>query len=111
MNEYISMWKNYVNFNDRTNLRGYWTAFLFNIIAAVALGIISGIIPILGMILGTLYSLAGLLPGLGLTVRRLKDTGRPWYHIFFGCIPLAGAIILIIFLTRPSIPDDGTPVV
>lgn len=109
MTEYVNMWKNYVNFSDRTTVRGYWMAFLFNCIAAFVLGFVFTLIKL--PFVSYLYSLAALLPGLGLTVRRLKDAGRPWYHIFFAFIPLAGAIILIVFLCNPSVPDDGTPVV
>lgn len=109
MTEFVNMWKNYVNFSDRTTVRGYWMAFLFNFLAALIVGIVSSVIKL--PILASLYSLAAFLPGLGLTVRRLRDAGRPWYHIFFACIPLAGPIILIVFLCKPSVPDDGVPVV
>ena len=65
MNEYKAMWKNYVNFTDRTSVRGYWMAFLFNFLASLVIGIITGIIPEISFLAG-LYSLAALLPGLAL---------------------------------------------
>ena len=109
MNEYLNMWKNYVNFSDRTTVRGYWMAFLFNFIASLIVGIISSL---LGTeLLSSLYSLAVLLPGLGLCVRRLRDAGKAWGWIFISLIPLVGTIILIVLLCKPSVPDDGIPVV
>ena len=86
MQEYLAMWKNYVNFKDRTSVRGYWMAVLFNILAAFVLGIIAGIIPALSFLAG-LYSLAILIPSLAIVVRRLRDTGRAWYYIFISCVP------------------------
>ncbi len=108
--EYINMWKNYVNFSDRTNTRGYWMAFLWNFVAALVLGVIVSIAKPLTF-LTSLYSLAALVPGLALTVRRLRDTGKEWTYILFGLIPIAGAIMLIIQLCKPSVEDNGVPVV
>lgn len=109
MKEYKAMWKNYVNFTDRTTVRGYWMAALFNFIAAIVLYIISLIIRL--DFLSYLYSLAVILPGIGLTVRRLRDGGKRWTWIFIALIPLIGEIWLIVLLCRSSIADDGVPVV
>jgi len=97
------MWKNYANFADRTTVRGYWMAFLFNFIA----GFILGWIPVVNF----LYGLAVLVPGLAIGIRRLRDAGKHWTNIFWILLPLAGVIIYIVFLCKPSVPDDGTPVV
>ena len=107
--EYIAMWTNYVNFNDRTTVRGYWMAVLWNVVAAMIVGLIGGIFHTTA--LSYLYSLAILVPGIAITVRRLKDMGKPWQYILFALIPLVGAILLIVWCCKPSVPDDGTPVV
>ena len=99
------MWKNYANFNGKTNVRGYWMAFLFNIIASFVIGFIARLLPALS-ILSTLYSLAALIPGLALTVRRLLDGGCNWTAIFLNLIPLVGTILLIIKLCKPSIVEE-----
>ena len=109
MTEFLNMWKNYVNFSDRTTVRGYWMAFLFNFIASFIVGLIGSLLGI-GFI-STIYSLAVLLPGLGICIRRLRDAGKGWGWIFIALVPLVGWIILIVFLCKASIPDDGTPVV
>ena len=103
------MWKNYVNFSDRTSVRGYWMAVLFNSLASIILAIITNITDL--VLLGVIYSLATILPGLGITIRRLRDAGKEWYNIFWSLIPLVGAIILIVILCKPSIPDNGVNVV
>lgn len=109
MQEYIAMWKNYVNFKDRTSVRGYWMAILFNVIAAFILGMIANFIPALSFLSG-LYSLAVLIPGLALVVRRLRDTGKAWYYIFFALIPLVGSIILLVFMCQKTTNFEGEQV-
>lgn len=59
--------------------------------------------------LSTAWSLALLIPQLAVTVRRLRDTGRNWTNIFWILVPIAGAIVLIVFLTQPSTTQMNTP--
>jgi uncharacterized membrane protein YhaH (DUF805 family) len=110
LKEYIAMWQNYANFKDRTNLRGYWMPMLINFIVCIILGAIVSAVPLLSIV-SILYALAIFVPGLAITVRRLKDMGKEWTMILLGLIPCVGFIILIVFLIKPSVPDDGTPVV
>jgi len=111
MKEYLDMWKNYANFKGRTSVRGYWMAFLFNFLAtlvctAAGFLLMRGGAPV--NLPQYLYMLAALVPGLAVTVRRLRDSGRSWTCIFFALIPLAGAVILIVFLCAASEPGpDG----
>jgi len=109
MTEYINYWKNYVNFSDRTTRRGYWMAFLFNVIASTIVGAIIGIIGL--EFLATIWSLANLLPGLGIIIRRLRDAGKGWGWIFINLIPLIGQIIFIVMLCKRSVENNGVPVV
>ena len=110
MTEFVNMWKNYVNFSDRTTIRGYWMAFLFNFIAAMILGVLVVIVPQLAII-SYLYALAVFLPGLAMAIRRLRDAGKAWTNIFWVFLPLAGVIIYIVLLCKPSVAEDGVPVV
>jgi uncharacterized membrane protein YhaH (DUF805 family) len=115
---YINMWKNYANFTDRTRIRDYWMTVLAQVIVTVVwtslffATVFSA--PVLGgilYVLFVLYGIAIICPGLAITVRRLRDGGKPWQYIFFSLIPMAGGIILIVFLCGASAPDDGRPVV
>ena len=108
MKEYLDMWKNYANFSGRTSVRGYWMAFLFNMIASFVLSLIAEILPILAII-GSLYTLAALIPGIAITVRRLRDAGKNWAWIFISFVPLVGVIILIVLLCKASLPVATAP--
>ena len=110
MTEFLNYWKNYANFSDRTTVKGYWMAFLFLFLSGIVVGLLN-MIPYLGMVIYVVYMLAIIVPSLAICIRRLRDAGKPWTYIFFSLIPLAGFIIMIVFLCKASVPDDGTPVV
>ncbi|MDD5437574.1 MAG: DUF805 domain-containing protein [Patescibacteria group bacterium] len=100
MNEYISVLKKYVVFSGRAGRREYWMFFLFNLIAIIILAIIDRLV--WGdknmSVLGSLYSLAVLLPSLGVAFRRLHDTNRSGWWILISLIPIIGTIVLIVLL-------------
>ena len=48
------------------------------------------------------YGIAACLPGIALTVRRLRDAGYNWPYIFVAFIPFVGWIILIVLLCKPT---------
>jgi len=58
-----------------------------------------------------IYSLVIIIPGLSIEVRRLRDAGLPWRHLFYVLIPIAGIIILLVKFCKPSVADDGVPLV
>ncbi|MEU6231053.1 DUF805 domain-containing protein [Streptomyces sp. NPDC047042] len=95
MNYFIEALKKYAVFSGRARRKEYWMFALFvGIIFAVLLGI--GFAAHALWIVSVAY-LAILLPALGVTVRRLHDTGRSGWWIFFGIIPLVGPITLLVF--------------
>ncbi len=91
--------KKFADFNGRARRSEFWYFTLFNTIVAVVLNLIDGVT---GMpILGGIYSLAALIPGIAVGVRRLHDTGKSgwWYLIAFTII---GIIPLIVFWAMDS---------
>jgi uncharacterized membrane protein YhaH (DUF805 family) len=58
-------------------------------------------------ILGGIYGLAVLIPGLAVAVRRLHDTGRSGWWLLIGLVPLIGAIVLIVFMATDGEPGDN----
>ncbi|MET7860418.1 DUF805 domain-containing protein [Streptomyces sp. NPDC005318] len=83
-------------FSGRARRKEYWMHALFNyiaIIVAVVLDAVLGTLPIIT----ALYGLAILLPSLGVSIRRLHDTGRSGWWLLFAIIPLVGAITLLVF--------------
>ena len=110
MISYFKMWKNYINFSARTTVRGYWMAVLVHLIVSISL-FLSIQINSLFIIALYLYAVAFIVPGFSMTVRRLRDAGKAWYWFFVGFIPVVGSLILLTTLCRPSVKDNGIPVV
>jgi len=91
---------NYANFQGRAGRSEFWWYVLFVIIVSVVLSLVDNLIfvHIIGTpILGPLFSLATIIPGLAVSVRRLHDKDKSGWFIFLTLIPLIGAIILIVW--------------
>jgi len=84
----------YADFEGRARRTEYWMFFLVNVIIGFVIGFIGEAVHL--SILGTLYSLAVLIPGLAVGARRLHDTGRSGWWLLVGLIPLIGWIWLIV---------------
>ena len=82
--------KNYTNFSGRVRRKEYWMFVLFNGIISFALSIVGFMIGF--EFLGNLYSLAVLLPALGLAVRRMHDVGKSGWFIL---IPIYNLILAV----------------
>ena len=95
MNYYIECWKKYVEFSGRARRKEYWMFVLFNIIASFVAGVIDGVLGT--VMIGSLYSLAALLPGLAVCARRLHDTDRSGWWMLIALIPVVGIIVLLVF--------------
>jgi len=97
---YMAVLKKYAQFNGRSRRKEYWEFFLVNIIISAVLGVLS-LLPDIGglfsMIVG-LYSLAVIIPGLALCVRRLHDIDKKWAWMFISFIPLVGGIWFIVLM-------------
>ncbi len=55
--------------------------------------------------LNYLWSVAILLPSLGLMFRRFHDTGRSGWNWLWTFLPIAGQIVLIVLWCQPSQPE------
>lgn len=91
MDWYIAVLKQYVVFRGRAHRREFWMFLLIHLIILVVLSFISDI-------LTSLYSLAVLLPALGVSVRRLHDSGKTGWWLLLGFIPVVGTLILIVLM-------------
>ncbi|MFR9800039.1 DUF805 domain-containing protein [Streptomyces sp. MS06] len=102
MNWYVEVLKKYVVFSGRARRQEFWMFALFNLIALVVLFI-------LGMIIGSqvlyyIYALGVFLPGLGVSFRRLHDTGRSAVWLLFVLIPFVGFIVPLVLCCLDSQP-------
>ena len=99
--------KNYAEFHGRATRSEYWYWFLAEMIISAILG---AIFPVNedGLSVGTVvWSLATLVPGIALYVRRLHDIGRHWTRVFIGLVPLAGGIIMLVDMCKASDGDNA----
>lgn len=94
---YLKCIKNhYADFEGRARRTEYWMFYLVNLIIAIVLAFIARAIGF--HVLNTLYSLAVLVPGIAVGVRRLHDTGRTGWWLLIALIPLIGWIWIIVLL-------------
>lgn len=111
MNWYLAVLKKYAVFQGRARRQEYWYFFLFNIVIAIALGMLDGILDTPGTpesgLLSTLYSLAILVPSIAVGVRRLHDSGRKGWWMLIGLLPLIGALVLLYFFIQDSQPGSN----
>lgn len=82
----------YFCFEGRADRAEFWQYVLVNFIA----GAVFGMIPKIGPILSAVWTLALLLPSLGVTARRLHDTGKSGWFQLVAIIPVIGALILLL---------------
>ena len=114
INAYKSFFKGYVDFTGRSTRSEYWWIWLTNMILLVpfysayfkalanprnetALMALGGI-----AIIYMIFGIALFLPGLALTVRRLRDAGFHWALIFVIFIPMVGPLALLALLAMPT---------
>jgi uncharacterized membrane protein YhaH (DUF805 family) len=113
MEWYLMVWRRYAEFTGRSRRKEYWMFTLFNMIFYLLVyipGLVvarqSSVLALVFFGVAFLYGLAGLVPGLAVTVRRLHDTGKSAWWILIALIPLAG-LALLIFLCLDSDPGDN----
>ena len=114
INAYKNFFKGYVDFTGRSKRSEYWWIWLTNMILLVpfysayfkvlanprnetALMALGGI-----AIIYMIFGIALFLPGLALTVRRLRDAGFHWALIFVIFIPMVGPLALLALLAMPT---------
>ena len=99
--------KKYAVFTGRARRAEFWYFVLFNIIVSIVLSIISGIFRDKSNILGSIYSLAVLIPSIAVGVRRLHDIGKSGWWLLISLIPLIGWIWIIVLTAMEGNPGDN----
>lgn len=94
----------YADFEGRARRTEYWMFFLVNVLISIVVGVVGRIIHV--PIIGSLYGLAVLVPGLAVGARRLHDTGKSAWWWLVGLIPFIGWIWLIVLFAIPG--DAGS---
>jgi uncharacterized membrane protein YhaH (DUF805 family) len=102
--------KKYAQFDGRSRRKEYWSYFLLTIGLNIVANILDSIVGMGGMVWGLwgpltlLLTLALLVPGIAVTIRRLHDTGRSGWWWLIVLIPFIGALVLLYFMVI-----EGTP--
>ena len=91
--------EHYVDFQGRCARREFWYYVLAYVVCYIILAIIQGIIGT--SLLTGLFSLALLLPGLGISVRRLHDIDRSGWWLLIGVVPavVGGLLSVLAFMS------------
>lgn len=97
--------KHYVDVNGRARRTEYWMFFLVNLIISIGVSLVGRAIG--APVIGSLYGLAMLLPGIAVGVRRLHDTGRSGWWLLISLIPLIGTIWIIVLLALDGNRGDN----
>ena len=114
---YKKFWKGYVDFEGRSTRSDYWFVYLVNVLITFAYFLLqavfgglaaatdSSFLAVISLILLLIffaYGIAACLPGIALTVRRLRYAGYNWPYIFIPLIPFVGIFIFIFLLCQPT---------
>ncbi len=107
MNWYLEALKKYAVFDGRASRKEYWFFVLFNVLISMALAFIDrltgNIDPETGIgILGGLYAIGVMIPGMAVSVRRLHDTDRSGWWLLITFVPVIGAIVFFYFMVLDS---------
>ncbi|BDF94401.1 MULTISPECIES: DUF805 domain-containing protein [Pseudoalteromonas] len=100
MEYFMEAMRRYADFNGRIRRKAYWMFILFNVIFSIVTGAVDYFTGT--AIVGTIYSLALLIPQLSAGARRLHDTNRSGWWQLLWLVPIVGWIVLIIFLAQDS---------
>ena len=126
MHWYLEVLKKYAQFDGRARRKEYWFFALFNCLIGFVIMLIAGLVIgatgvraddpaaagflasyFAGMGIVGLYSLAVLIPGLAVTVRRLHDTDRSGWWMLIALVPYVGSIVLLIFALLKGTPGPN----
>jgi len=112
MNWYWKVLRKYAVFSGRARRKEYWLFVLFNIIISIALTVIDTMTGTFSKeasagLLSGIYTLAVLIPGIAVAVRRLHDIDRSGWWLLIILIPVIGAIVLLVFMVQNSKPGEN----
>jgi uncharacterized membrane protein YhaH (DUF805 family) len=102
MDYYLKVLKNYAVFKGRARRKEYWLFVLFNVLAVLLLSLVDNILGTYDEkskagLIGSIYSLAVIIPSIAVSIRRLHDTDKSGWWLLLHLIPLFGSLVLLIF--------------
>ena len=102
MKWYFTVLRKYAVFAGRSRPKEYWMFVLMSAVVVLVLGFVNGLMGADVPTLPVAYTLAVVLPGLAVTVRRLHDTDRSGWWLLILLVPIVGAIVFLVFMANPG---------
>ena len=112
---YKKFWKGYDDFTGRSTPSDYWFAYSAHVLFFFASYLLLAVFQrmavdetslltneVIFLFIFFVYGVAAILPGIAITVRRLRDAGYNWQYIFIPLIPFVGIFIFIFLLCQPT---------
>ena len=96
----------YADFNGRSGRAEYWWFFLFQILVSVVLNLLGTVAGIFAII-AALVSLALLIPGIAVGIRRMHDIGKSGWWLLIAFVPIIGFLVLIYFFVQEGEPKPN----
>ena len=93
----------YADFNGTASRAEYWWFVLFLLLGGAVTSVFDERYV-------TVFFLLMLLPTIAVGARRLHETGRTGWLQLFGLIPVAGVIILAVFMAQQAPAEQMIPV-
>ena len=114
---YKKFWKGYVDFTGCSTPLDYWFAYSARVLILFARYLLLAVfermaaetgssdlftIGVILLLIFFVYGVATVLPGIAITVRRLRDAGYHWAFIFLRFALGIGGIILLVLYCQPT---------
>jgi uncharacterized membrane protein YhaH (DUF805 family) len=112
MEYYIGVLKKYSVFKGRARRKEYWMFCFIGFLISIVLSILDSVLGLkmgsrnIGL-LGLIYSLVLIVPGIAVYIRRLHDTSHSAWFMLWWLLPIIGWIVLIVVLCKDSTPSDN----
>ncbi|MDZ4136420.1 MAG: DUF805 domain-containing protein, partial [Paracoccaceae bacterium] len=101
-----TVFSKFATVQGRAQRSEYWWFVLFSFIVSIILSLFDNAI-LGGSLLGSLWSLAVLVPSICVGVRRLHDIGKSGWWLLIIFIPLIGLLVLIWFTATKGTPGPN----
>ena len=102
MEWYFTVLRKYALFAGRARRKEFWMFVLISAVVVLVLGIVNELMGADVPALPVYYTLAVVLPGFAVTVRRLHDTDRSGWWLLILLVPIVGAIVFLVFMATPG---------
>ena len=112
IHSYLSGWENTFNYSKRTNRKTFFQFVFIDLLISLTLFAFAFFSyeltgeNLFFLLLANAYFYIGFFPRLGISARRVKDTGKSTNWILFSLLPIVGWLILLIIFFQESMSDS-----